>query len=83
MVINEIDCLDMKIFVFSDSKSEGNDVSGPNNTLPLSEYHNRPGEEQMIEDHAMKLDETEGSLIGKCPMSSSKKRFMKVVKMYQ
>ena len=41
--------------------------------LISSEYHNRPGEEMMIEDHAMKLDETEGSLIGKCPMSSSKK----------
>ena len=41
--------------------------------LTSSENHNRPGEEQIIEDHAMKLDETEGILIGKCPMSSSKK----------
>ena len=37
------------------------------------ENHNRPGEEHIIEDHAIQLDETEGSLIGKCPMSSSKK----------
>ena len=44
--------------------------------LITSENQNRPGEEQIIEDHAIKLDETEGILIGKCPMSSSKKRFM-------
>ena len=40
--------------------------------LTSSENHNRPGEEQIIEDHAMKLDETEGISIKKCPMSLSK-----------